>query len=61
MKLYDFSAYAEKRNALKRERLASREVVEVVAHINRPGSIIVLKEKVDGWFNLHKQVIGGRR
>ena len=54
MKLYDFSVYAERRNALRRENAAALEVVEVMSHIDDPGAVIQLKLKVDDWFTLHR-------
>lgn len=56
MKLYNFSVYAEKRNAVRREEAAARAVIEVMSHIEQPGSVIDLKCKVDDWFTLHKKV-----
>lgn len=50
MKLYDFSLYAKKRQA-------ARAVVETVVSIDKPGSVIELKEHVQSWFNLHKEVL----
>lgn len=57
LKLYDFSAYAERRDAIKKERAAAQAVVEVISHIQEPGSVIDLKNKVDGWFTLHRDVL----
>ena len=53
MKLYDFSWYAKKRD----ERNAAKAVVEVVAHLNQPGSVVELKVKVNDWFALHHEVL----
>lgn len=53
MRLYDFSIYAQRRA----ERKAAQAVAEVVADINRPGSVVELKEKLNHWLDLHKQVI----
>lgn len=52
MRLYDFSIYAQKRA----ERQAARAVAEVVADINRPGSIVELKKRVNEWLDLHRDV-----
>lgn len=52
MKLYDFSYYAKRRAALR----AAAAVAETVADINRPGSVIELKQKVNTWLNLHREV-----
>lgn len=57
MRLYDFSVYAKRRDAIRKEQAAAHAVVEVVAHIEKPGSVIDLKHKVDGWFALHQQVL----
>lgn len=53
MKLYDFSIFAQK----KAERKAAQAVAEVVADINRPGSVVELKQRVEKWLDLHKQVL----
>ena len=57
MRLYDFSVYAARRDALRREKAAAEAVAEVVAHIEQPGSVIELKQRVDGWFTLHQEVL----
>jgi hypothetical protein len=57
VRLYDFSAYAERRDAIKRENAAREAVVEVIAHIEAPGAVRDLKQKVDGWFMLHQEVL----
>ena len=57
MKLYDFSVYAERRDAIRKEQAARDAVVEVITHIQEPGSVIQLKERVDGWFMLHRDVL----
>jgi hypothetical protein len=31
--------------------------VEAITHIEEPGSVIELKQKVDGWFTLHQEVL----
>lgn len=56
MRLYDFSVYAERRNAIKKENAAARAVIEVMGHIEEPGAVIELKLKIDGWFTLHRDV-----
>jgi hypothetical protein len=56
MILYDFSVYAERRDAIRKERAAVEAVMEVITHIEQPGSVIDLKHKVDGWFTLHRKV-----
>ncbi len=57
MKLYDFSYYANRRDAMRKARAASDAVVEVIAQIEKPGSIIQLKERMNGWFILHKEIL----
>ncbi len=56
MKLYDFSVYAERRNAIRKEDAAAQAVIEVISHIENPGAIVELKHKVNGWFALHQEV-----
>lgn len=56
MKLYDFSVYAARRDAIRKENAAALAVVEAMGHIEEPGAVIELKRKVDGWFTLHKDV-----
>lgn len=58
MKLYDFSLYAERRDARRREQAAREAVIEVIAEIDKPGSVVQLKQRVDGWFVLHRDVLG---
>jgi hypothetical protein len=53
MKLYDFSIFAERR----KERQAAAAVAEVVEHLDQPGSVIELKQRVHHWLNLHSQVL----
>ena len=53
MKLYDFSLYAQQRA----ERKAAQAVAEAVADINKPGSIPDIKQKVEVWLDLHRQVL----
>lgn len=57
MKLYNFSIYAERRDAIRKEDDARTAVLEVVAHIEKPGAVVELKHCVDGWFGLHQQVL----
>ena len=53
MRLYDFSIYAQRR----REREASTAVAEAAATINYPGSVVVLKARINDWFDLHREVL----
>lgn len=57
MKLYDFSVYAARRDAIRKEDAAAARVVEVMEHLKEPGSVIQLKNCVDDWFTLHRNVI----
>ena len=57
MRLYDFSVFAERRDALQREEAAAEAVVEVIAHIEQPGAVVELKQRVNGWFTLHQEVV----
>ena len=52
LKLYDFSYYAKQRDA----RRAAQAVAEAVSEIDRPGSVIELKQRISTWLNLHKEV-----
>ena len=53
MKLYDFSVYVRMRD----ERKAAQAVAEVVANIDKPGSVQELKQKMNEWLDLHRQVL----
>jgi hypothetical protein len=53
VKLYDFSIYAQRRA----ERKAAQAVAEAVADINRPGSVAGIKDKVNRWLDLHREVL----
>lgn len=57
MKLYDFSVYAARRDAKRKENAAAARVVEVMEHIEQPGSVVQLKNCVGDWFTLHRNVI----
>ena len=57
VKLYDFSVYAARRDAIRRESAAAARVVEVMEHLKEPGSVIQLKHCVGDWFALHQNVI----
>jgi hypothetical protein len=50
MRLYDFSAYAKKRDVL-------RSVEELVPRLNEPGVVIELKRRVETWLVLHREVL----
>ena len=53
MRLYDFSAYAKRRD----EQRAAEAVAETVSDINRPGAVVELKARVTAWLNLHHEVL----
>lgn len=57
MKLYDFSAYASRRNAKRQEEAAAKAVIESITHIEDPGAVVRLKLQVDNWFCLHRDVM----
>jgi hypothetical protein len=56
MKLYDFSAFAARRDYKKQATLVAKEIADLVAHVDEPGALPELKKKVDAWFGLHKQI-----
>jgi hypothetical protein len=49
MRLYDFSIYAEKRQALK-------AVVDASCELEKPGVVIILKQNVRRWLQLHQEL-----
>lgn len=53
MKLYDFSHYAH----LRAKRQAAQAVAEAVADINKPGSVPVIKDRVEKWLDLHREAL----
>lgn len=55
--MYSFAAYVQKRDAIRQERAAAEAVVEAITHLEEPGAVIELKQKVDGWFSLHREVL----
>lgn len=52
MRLYDFSAYAKKRDAARE----AEQVRALVSRLNEPGAVIELKRRVEGWLVLHREV-----
>jgi len=50
MTILNFSLYVKRRNA-------ARAVAETVSRIDRPGSVIELKQKVSTWLDLHREVV----
>jgi hypothetical protein len=52
MRLYDFSAYAKKRDAARE----AEQVRALVPHLNEPGAVVELKRRVEGWLVLHQAV-----
>lgn len=57
MKLYDFSVYAARRDAILKEKAAAARVVQAMEHLEEPGSVRQLKNCVGDWFTLHRNVI----
>jgi hypothetical protein len=53
MRLYDFSAYAKKRDAARE----AEQVQALVPRLNEPGAVIELKRRVEGWLVLHREVV----
>lgn len=53
MKLFDFSAYAKKRDAARE----AEQVRALVPRLNEPGAVIELKRRVEGWLVLHQEVL----
>ena len=53
MKLYDFSAYAKRRD----ERRSAEQVEELLSRLGEPGIVIELKRRVDDFLNLHQEVL----
>ena len=57
MKLYDFAAYAARRDAIRKENAAAARAVEVMGHLEEPGAVRQLKICVDDWFTLHRDAV----
>jgi len=53
MRLYDFSLFAQRRQAAK-------AVAEVGGDMNRAGSVVELKEHVKVWLKLHSEIMRKR-
>lgn len=53
MRLYDFSAYAKKRDAANE----AAKVQALVPHLNEPGAVIEFKQRIEGWLALHREVV----
>lgn len=53
MKLYDFSVFAER----KKEQRAAKAVSEILADLTSPGSVIVLKNRVSKYLELHQEIM----
>lgn len=49
MRLYDFSLYAKQRKAAK-------AVAETGSHLEQVGVVVELKERVNTWLTLHREV-----
>jgi hypothetical protein len=52
VKLFDFSAYAKRRDAAR----TAEQVKALVAHLNEPGAVIELKRHVEGYLSLHQEI-----
>lgn len=52
MKLYDFSAYAKRRDAAR----SVESIRAMVPRLNEPGIVIEFKRQVEGWLVLHQEV-----
>ena len=53
MKLYDVSAYAERREAQRK----ADQVEALKERLNEPGAVIELKQSVNDYLILHKEVL----
>lgn len=53
MKLYDFSAYAKRREAQRK----ADQVEALKERLNEPGAVIELKQRVNDYLILHKEVL----
>jgi len=55
VKLYQFSKYANLREASKIEA----EIYALRENINTPNTLPVLKKRVNAWFTLHQEILRG--
>ena len=53
MKLYDFSAYAKRRDVTRSEQ----QIEALIPRLNEPGAVIELKARVESWLTLHREVL----
>lgn len=53
MKFYDFSAYAKRREAQRK----ADQVEALKERLNEPGAVIELKQSVNDYLILHKEVL----
>jgi hypothetical protein len=53
VKLYDFSAYAKRREAQRK----ADQVEALKERLNEPGAVIELKQSVNDYLILHKEVL----
>ena len=53
MKLYDFSAYAKRREAQRK----AEQVEALKERLNEPGVVVELKQSVNDYLILHREVL----
>lgn len=53
MRLYDFSMYAK----LREVKTSAQHVHDLLPHLNEPGAVIELKKRVEGWMDLHLEIL----
>jgi hypothetical protein len=52
MRLYDFSAYAKRRD----DAQSAERIRALVPHLNEPGVVLEFKRQVEGWLILHQDI-----
>jgi len=53
VKLYDFSAYAKRREAQRK----AEQVEALKERLNEPGAVVELKQSVNDYLILHREVL----
>lgn len=53
MKLYDFSAYAKKREI----QLKADDIEALKTRMDEPGIVAILKQQIEDYLTLHKDVL----
>ena len=53
MKLYDFSIYAQRRQAQR----AAERLQALKERLNEPGAVIELKRELNDWMVLHQEIL----